>query len=134
MKIRRDVYGQIIDHARRALPHEACGYLAGTDGVFTLAYALSNMDQSPEHFSFDPQEQFAAVKAARVKGLEINAVYHSHPATPARPSVEDIRLAFDPDKLYVIVSLADGQNDVKAFWIKGGQVTIENLEVVDATL
>ena len=99
MKIQRYVLVQIIAHARREAPLEACGYLAASAGTLVFAYELANKDKSPEHFSFDPKEQFAAVKDARIKGLEISAVYHSHPLSPARPSPEDIRLAFDVDKL-----------------------------------
>ena len=130
MKIKKDIINAIIEHAQSGTPIEVCGYLAGQNGVVTKHYELTNIDQSAEHFSFDPKEQFTAVKDARVKGLEICAVYHSHPATPARPSQEDIRLAYDPSISYVIVSLANGKEDVKSFKIKDGQVTPETIQVV----
>ena len=130
MKIRNGVVEQIITHVKGKAPIEACGYLATKGDVIVHAYELTNVDDSTEHFSFDPKEQFSAVKDARLRGLEITAVYHSHPASSARPSEEDIRLAFDPDKIYVIVSLLGGQ-DVRAFRIKNGCVEIENVEVVD---
>jgi hypothetical protein len=50
--------------------------------------------------------------------------------SPARPSQEDIRLAYDPYISYVIISLADGGEDVKSFKIKDGQVIPENIEIV----
>ena len=131
MKIRKGVIEQIIAHARNKAPIEACGYLAARDGVIVRVYELTNVDASSEHFSFDPGEQFSAVKDARAGGLEVAAVYHSHPASPARPSAEDIKLAFDPDQMYVIVSLAAGRDDVKAFWIKDQKVSGEDLEVVN---
>lgn len=130
MKIRADIRERLVAHARREAPLEACGYLAVKDGVLAGIHALTNCDKSPEHFSFDPKEQFAAVREARSNGTALDAVYHSHPASPARPSAEDIRLAYDADKLYVIVSLAGGCDDVRAFWIREGQVTEEILEVV----
>ena len=95
--IKQSVLDQIVSHAKHDLPTEACGYLAGNDGVITHGYQLTNTDHSPEHFSFDPAEQFQTVRDARDKGLQILANYHSHPETPARPSVEDIRLAYDPE-------------------------------------
>lgn len=131
MKIKRNVIGQIIEHAKRESPVEACGYLAAKDGIVSRYYDLTNIDHSEEHFSFDPKEQFAVVKDARAKGYEVCAVYHSHPATPARPSVEDIKLAYDPVISYVIVSLAGGQEDVKSFKIAGGKAEREDLEMVD---
>jgi [CysO sulfur-carrier protein]-S-L-cysteine hydrolase len=128
ISIKREVLDQIIAQAKSELPNEACGYLAGTDHEVTLAYPLTNIDHSPEHFSFDPSEQFKTVKDARNKGLQIVANYHSHPETPARPSQEDIRLAFDPDISYVIISLANGQADAKSFRIVNN--TVEKEEIV----
>ena len=92
---------------------------------------MTNADHSPEHFSFDPKEQFAAFREARAQGLEICAVYHSHPASPARPSAEDLHLAYDPHLLYVIASLADGKEDLKAFKIKDRKAEPVPIEVVE---
>ena len=131
MKIRHKVIEQLLRHAKREAPLEACGYLAGQDGVLSAAYELTNIDQSCEHFSFDPKEQFATLRDVRARGQELAAVYHSHPASPARPSPEDIKLAYDPNVVYVIVSLAEGKEDVKAFYIRNQKVDSVNLEVVD---
>lgn len=132
MKIKREVLRQLAAHAKEEAPIEACGYLAARHGIITSAYPLTNIDRSTDHFSFEPKEQFEALKDARAKGLEICAVYHSHPASPARASEEDIKLAYDPDMLYVIISLAQGlAEDVKAFEIKNGKVTEVKLEIVD---
>ena len=131
MKIRKKIISKIVAHAKKEAPLEACGYLALKDGVITVFYALTNIDQSGEHFSFDPKEQFMAVKDARSKGLEMCAVYHSHPASPARPSPEDIKLAYDPNVSYFIVSLSGAKDEVRAFSIKNANVTEIDLEVVD---
>ncbi len=131
MKIIRKVVREIVAHAKKEAPLEACGYLALEDGVITVSYALTNIDKSSEHFSFDPKEQFRSVKDARSKGLEMCAVYHSHPASPARPSREDIRLAHDPNVSYFIVSLAGAKDEVRAFSIKNANVAEIDLEVVD---
>lgn len=131
MKITRKIIREIVDHAKKEAPFEACGYLALKDGIITFSYALTNIDKSNEHFSFDPKEQFMAVKDARSKGLEMCAVYHSHPASPARPSQEDIKLAYDPNVSYFIVSLAGAKEEVRAFSIKNGDAAEIDLEVVD---
>jgi len=129
--MQKSIRDQIIAHAKKGVPIEVCGYLAGKEGVINKHYALTNIDKSEEHFSFDPKEQFATVKDARRNGMEVYAVYHSHPVTPARPSEEDIRLAYDPGISYVIVSLADGGEDVKSFKIQNATVEPEAIEVID---
>ncbi|MGD2278677.1 MAG: M67 family metallopeptidase [Candidatus Omnitrophota bacterium] len=122
LKIPGKIVDAIIEQARREAPVEACGYLAGKGKVVYERYEMTNADASHEHFSLDPKEQFAMVKESRSRGLEILAVYHSHPETPARPSEEDIRLAYDPDIIYVIVSLQKGGKVVRAFNIRKGIV------------
>jgi proteasome lid subunit RPN8/RPN11 len=78
----------------------------------------------------DPVEQFATVRDCRAQGLAIKAVYHSHPETPARPSAEDIKLAYDPSLSYVIISLAEPVPTIKSFIIKNGAVQQEPLETI----
>lgn len=131
LRIQREILKSIFAHAKRDMPVEACGYLAGNNGTVTLHYEMENIDASSEHFSFNVQEQFSVVKDARSKGLKIMAVYHSHPAAPARPSEEDIKLAHDPDVSYVILSFAGNTEDIKSFRIKNGKVENEVLEVTD---
>ena len=130
MHIKQEILQKLIEHAAKDLPNEACGYLAGKDGVVTLHFELTNTDHSPEHFSFDPQEQFNVMKQVRNEGMEIIANYHSHPSTPARPSEEDIRLAFDSSISYVIISLAEDIPSVKSFIIKDSIVKHEEINIV----
>ncbi|MHB1462470.1 MAG: M67 family metallopeptidase [Armatimonadota bacterium] len=116
------IFDDIIQHARELAPVECCGLLAGNSIEVSRHYRLTNIDDSPEHFSLDPKEQFAAVKDARPLGLDIIAVYHSHPASPARMSEEDLRLAFAPGFRFVIVSLLDADHPIlKCFIVVDGQ-------------
>jgi proteasome lid subunit RPN8/RPN11 len=130
LKLTPKAFAEVITHARQDAPIEACGYLAEKDGEAGRVFRLTNVDASPEHFSLDPKEQFAAVRQMRAEGYRLRAVYHSHPASPARPSQEDIRLAFDPSLSYVIVSLAGAQPDVRSFTIRNGVVTPEEIDVL----
>ena len=130
LQISQQIINNLFDHAKTGLPEEVCGYLAGTGREVTRQFRLTNIDHSNEHFSFDPKEQFQVVREVRKAGLEILANYHSHPETPARPSQEDIRLAFDPNISYVIVSLAAEIPDIKSFGIKGGEVEREEIQII----
>ena len=123
MTLTHEILARIIEQARAEAPNEACGYLAGQGGRAKLAIPMRNVDASPEHYSFDPGEQFAAVKEARAEGLDLIAVYHSHPATPARMSAEDIRLANDASVVYLIYSLANEQ--LKGFRVSREKVVSE---------
>jgi len=120
IRITAHVYDAIVAQAYSELPNEACGLLVGTENEVVKQHALTNIDHNPEHFSFDPAEQFQVFRSARAEGLAIIANYHSHPETPSRPSVEDIRLAYDPNILYLIVSLAAELPVLKAFNIQNG--------------
>lgn len=126
-----EVLAAMREHGRREMPNEACGYLAaGEDGRVCRHFELTNRDAAPDHFTMDPAEQFAAIREMRAAGLQPVAVYHSHPETPARPSEEDIRLANDPNTVYVIVTLLEQGDPVRAFRINQGQVSEVPLRVV----
>lgn len=107
LTIRQHIHDAMLDAARKAAPLEACGLLGGADGVATEFYELTNVDASGEHYSMKPEDQFAAVKDMRGKNARMLAIWHSHPATPARMSEEDLRLAYTPEVVYLIQSLAD---------------------------
>ena len=93
-------------------------------------FELTNIDAAPDHYSMDPTEQFATIRQIRAEGMQVAGVYHTHPDTPARPSMEDIRLAYDPDLSYVIVSLMAGVEPVLAYNMNGGEVVQVDLQVI----
>lgn len=153
--LRREDYNIIISHAVSELPNEACGLLAGYDEndnpttsllterpdkaghnehntrTILKVYLLTNTDSSPEHFSLDPKEQLQAVKDMRAKGLKLLGNWHSHPKSPARPSQEDIRLAFDSRLSYFILSLMNSEApELKSFHIENGTSTQEELIII----
>lgn len=125
MIIPKEIIDELISQARQDAPNETCGYLLGTSGpdgdIVTEHYWMENTDHSPEHFSFAPKDQFAALRYARSKGLKILANWHSHPASPSRLSQEDLRLANDPTIRYAILSLHEGVH-LNSFRILGGEV------------
>ncbi len=112
LEIPAELFEQMLDRARSEAPIEACGILAGRDDRAEKFYPMTNAEGRPDHYMMDPQEQFAAVKDIRASGLTMLAIFHSHPATPARPSAEDIRLGLTLGVAYVIVSLADANAPV----------------------
>ncbi len=127
-----------MDHAKKNLPEEACGLIAGkalSDGNREIkeVYLLTNIDHTSEHFTIDPKEQLRSIKDMRAKGLKPLGNWHSHPSTPARPSEEDKRLANDSNATYMILSLADTDLPVlNAFHVEGpeGSREVRKEEVI----
>ena len=128
MKIPQNIIDELISQARQDAPNESCGYLLGTDDVVAENYWMENIDHSPEHFSFAPKDQFAALKYARTKGLKILANWHSHPASPSRPSQEDLRLANDPTIRYAILSQHEGIH-LNSFKILNGEMVDKEIHL-----
>ena len=69
MKMLKGILETIYREAEKEAPLEACGYLAGKEGVISTHYKMTNVDQSEIHYSFDPQEQFQVIKTVRNSGL-----------------------------------------------------------------
>jgi proteasome lid subunit RPN8/RPN11 len=131
LKIPASIHADLIAHAKEGFPLEVCGILGGAGDTVSACYRMTNTDASNEHFMMDPAEQFRVVKDLRAKGLSMLAIYHSHPETPARPSLEDIRLALTSGVSYVIISLADPAGaDMKSYRIEEGNVEPEPIEVL----
>ena len=135
VKIQKADFEEIIVYAERELPNEACGLIAGVkDGeqkTISKVYYLTNIDHARDHFTMDPKEQLAAVKDMRANGLVPLGNWHSHPESPSRPSREDIRLAYDSNASYLILSLMEpGQPVLNSFHIEDGKVSKEELQIV----
>lgn len=134
ISMKSEDYKAILEHARKELPNEACGLIAGRfDGdnkIIKKVYLLTNIDHSNEHFSLDPKEQLAAIKDMRSNELVPLGNWHSHPESPSRPSDEDKRLAYDSKASYLILSLMDNENPVlNSFKIEGNNAEKENLVI-----
>jgi proteasome lid subunit RPN8/RPN11 len=122
---------EIIRHAREGAPLEVCGILGGPEEEVSTLYRISNTDADPRHFTMDPAQQIEAFRNLECAGLEVIAFYHSHPLGPDHPSPEDIRLAFYPDVLSVIVSLAEPDRPVvNCFRIADGNVEPVEIRII----
>ena len=120
---------QMIAHARRDHPDEACGVIAGRDGVATRVIEMANAERSPTFYRFDAQEQLRVWRAMDDADEVPLVVYHSHTATEAHPSRTDISLASEPDAHYLLVSTRSEADEVRSFRILDGVVTEEEIRV-----
>lgn len=127
MRMNRDQWEQLVQHARDDAPNECCGLLWGREGVVQQVERAENKRNSPYGFELTGA---TLIKANELddEGHEV-AVYHSHPNSPAEPSQTDINLAQYPHWLWLIVSLEQEDADVRAWRIADGKVDEEPIEV-----
>ena len=150
----------MIAHARELAPHECCGILSGKQETvvenYRITNILANMSRqelsrfegaklsdlqrlSPEEradiaFQMDAREMAMAQRDIRTKNDDLIGFYHSHTASPARPSQTDITIAMEfenyrtklnlPQPLHLIVSLEQTDTpDIRAYRIQDSKAT-----------
>jgi [CysO sulfur-carrier protein]-S-L-cysteine hydrolase len=131
LRISRVLRDQIVDHARRDHPDEACGIIAGPEGSDDPQrfVPMLNAERSPTFYRFDSMEQFRVWKEMGERDEEPIVIYHSHTATEAHPSRTDIGLASEPGAHYVLVSTREPDTtEFRSFRIVDGIVDEEPVE------
>jgi proteasome lid subunit RPN8/RPN11 len=112
------VRAQLVAHAEREAPNEACGIVLIRDGRAERYEPGRNAAASPYRFELeldDPELWFA-----EDDGYEL-AVFHSHLSAPARPSRTDAEnIGLWENRPYLILSLRS--RDLAAFRIEDGQI------------
>jgi [CysO sulfur-carrier protein]-S-L-cysteine hydrolase len=131
MRISRALLDEVIAHARAEAPNECVGVIASRDGQAVAVHRATNAAASPLRYEIDAKELFTLHEAIDSAGLDLGAIYHSHTRSAPEPSQTDINLAFYPEAVYIIVGLAGGEADVRAWRIVDGKVSETALEVED---
>jgi len=134
LTITRDLYDQIVAHARADHPDEACGVLAGPAGSERPErfIPMTNVARSPTFYEFDSTEHFQVWKEMDERDEEPVVIYHSHTATEAYPSRTDVSYANEPGAHYVLVSTRDEhETEFRSYRVLDGQVTEEPVTVVE---
>ena len=110
------------EHAREEAPNEACGIVLLRDGRAERYERGRNALGSPYRFELDIDPE---VWFLEDEGYEL-AVFHSHPASPPRPSRTDVeRIGLWEGRPYLILRLDTGE--LAAWRIRDGQVEPEQL-------
>lgn len=117
-------------HINYQAPLEACGLLGGKDNRVELVLPVRNAAESPVRFKMDPRAQLRAMEQIEAEGMEILAIFHSHPKGPSVPSPTDIEEAAYP-VVNIIWSKAGRRWQARGFWIEAGQVTETPLTILD---
>lgn len=118
MVIPRPLLDQMAQSAEHAYPEECCGLLIGhgddaTGIAVTRVAASRNVAEGRQRdrFEVDPRLRFDLMRALEGGSERIVGHYHSHPDHPARPSAHDSEMAWEPDLVWLIVSVANGRAD-----------------------
>jgi len=134
LRIRRELVDEIVAHARRDHPDEACGVIAGPEGsdVPERFIPMLNAARSPTFYEFDSGDLLKLYRELDANDEEPVVIYHSHTATEAYPSRTDASIAAEPGAHYVLVSTRDPEvHEFRSYRIVDAEITEEPVEIVD---
>lgn len=131
VRIPKAIFQKMVIHALREAPLECCGILAGKGKTVLRIYEMGNANGSRTSYFMPPGEQLEVFLEMEKEGLDMVAIYHSHPHTIPFPSERDVRLAFYPNIAHIIISLKEGNTSVKGFRIGKDAIYIEPIRVIN---
>jgi proteasome lid subunit RPN8/RPN11 len=132
LRIRRELVDEIVAHARRDHPDEACGVIAGPEGsdVPERFIPMPNAARSPTFYEFDSGDLLKLYRELDANDEVPVVIYHSHTATEAYPSRTDANIAAEPDAHYVLVSTRDPEvHEFRSYRIVDAEITEEPVEI-----
>ncbi|MCC6545201.1 MAG: M67 family metallopeptidase [Nitrospirae bacterium] len=130
LKVPSNISSAMLEHAKTDFPLECCGILGGKGDEATHIYRMRNIDKSKVTYLMDPAEQMKVFKEMRSLGIELKAIYHSHPNHPALPSRTDVELAYYPEAVYIIISINDSkETKIGSFNIVDKNITIAEIDI-----
>jgi proteasome lid subunit RPN8/RPN11 len=133
LRIRRELVDEIVAHARRDHPDEACGVIAGPDGSDSPErfIPMLNAARSPTFYEFDSGDLLKLYREMAANDEVPVVIYHSHTATEAYPSRTDANIAAEPDAHYVLVSTRDPEvHEFRSYRIVDAEITEEPVEIL----
>jgi proteasome lid subunit RPN8/RPN11 len=125
--IPRQIYAEMVIQAQAELPNECCGFLAGRfpgsapageqEWKVLSRYPLVNKAASPVEYFAHEDSLIRSHVAMRALGLDVMAVYHSHPTTEPVPSRKDLERNYLGEVVHLIISLRTKVPVMKGWWL-----------------
>ncbi len=120
--IRRGHYQAMVAQAKAELPNECCGLLAGLVEEFKVGrvlerYPLVNNAASPTEYLANDRTLFDAYRDMRARGLDLLAIYHSHPLSDPVPSSKDLERNYFEEVMHLIISLKADEPVMRGWWL-----------------
>ena len=136
LEISQELVDQIVAHARRDHPDEACGVIAGPiDSDKPVRFIpMVNAARSPTFYEFDSLDLLRLYRELAANDEDPVVIYHSHTATEAYPSRTDVSYASEPNAHYVLVSTREagtqeGPCEFRSYRSVDGEVTEEEVRI-----
>jgi proteasome lid subunit RPN8/RPN11 len=125
----------MIAQAKAELPYECCGLLAGLSAETASPapslfaepqrhvrsvlqrYPLVNNAVSATEYLANDQTLFAAYRDMHEHGLDLLAVYHSHPTSDPVPSKKDLERNYFDNVMHLIISLKTDEPLMRGWWL-----------------
>ncbi|MGO9096371.1 MAG: M67 family metallopeptidase [Bryobacteraceae bacterium] len=135
IQIEPDPWRVMLAHARASYPDECCGAMLGrvveASKLVTAVLALENVFPGPrrERYQLRPEDLPEAEREARLQGLKLIGIYHSHPDREAYFSLVDLQNSC-PWYSFLVLSIRRGEFDHARCWRPdAGQTRAEEEEL-----
>jgi len=128
LKIKRQDFRYIENHALKVFPLECCGLLIGKmgKGIFEVKEVIraENVHESEVSFEADAELVYKAITVAEAKELELIGIYHSHPNMHAYISAMDAEMMkLWPNVAWLVLGVSEKQIiEKKAFMLKESKI------------
>jgi [CysO sulfur-carrier protein]-S-L-cysteine hydrolase len=126
----KEHWEQIRKHVMDADPEEACGLVAGKEGMSVGVFPVENALHSSVRYRMDPEGQLTAMLEIEEKGWEIAAIYHSHTGGPEGPSNTDIEGAAYPGVIHMIWFPANDEWTCRGYLIEEKKVSEVEIRLI----
>jgi len=106
---------QIKSEAVNCYPAECCGLLIGNKcddlhNITRIAPSPNLMkNQGNDCFEIDPQDRINIEQELRGSPNKVIGHFHSHPNQSNLPSKTDLNMAFEPELIWLIISVINGK-------------------------
>jgi proteasome lid subunit RPN8/RPN11 len=116
---------EMHEHATSSYPEECCGLLFGKfegDSNRKRVSRSKKMENTFEkqeryrRYKIEPMSYMDSENEAFSEGEDIVGIYHSHPNSPAKPSLFDVENAW-PSFSYVIIEVRDSKTIETRSWV-----------------
>jgi [CysO sulfur-carrier protein]-S-L-cysteine hydrolase len=121
---------QIFSHCLGERPNEGCGLLGGRGERVEKVYLTRNKERSAVRYEIEPADLIRVFRDLDDSDLDLVGIFHSHVFSQPYPSQTDVRLAFYPDAIYLVVSLANEREPV----MRGYTIVDAKIDEVEVAL